>query len=328
LGKNLIESKIKEMKTNPTINLRFQERDWEILQFIYNHDGVVARRHLKYEFWQDKGWRAMERRLSYLKAADYIQWPSLENRKTHPIPEPIIWLGWRGALLLAGKNGIDIPKPRQITEYQLVSLERQLRSRSFYWNRVPHWNNLKHDLTITDIRFWVQASIVQVPQISFEEWINESSFRIHTDFIQYKVLSRDNVWEMRKKGVIPDGCFSIVMNHPEKERASQRARYLLEIDMASHDNPSFGMEKVAPGIAYIKSPHYLKRFDSNFGTWLVVTTSKVRMQHLMLQTKERDIGSADLFNFTTLDQMGKSNFFLDPIWKSPYDHNFRRLIIV
>jgi hypothetical protein len=291
-------------------SLRFQDRDEAILWAVYNHDGVVARRHIKDLFWNQKNWRGMARRLSFLKSQDYVQWPSMEQRKTHPIPEPVVWLGWRGALYLAGNSGLQVEEPK-------TANENQLRDRGFYWLREPRWSNLRHDLTITDIRFWVKTSLQTIPHLVFEEWINESIFRIQTDFVDYKVQSREGEWVLKHKGVIPDGYFSIIDQSRKEKGEPFRARFLLEVDMASRDNPSFGMDKAAPGGTYIKSPQYLQRFESNSGRWLVVTTGSVRMRNLLIQTRSRVGADAHLFYFTTFDQMAHSNFFLDPIWRQP-----------
>ena len=305
------------IKRKEISSLRFQERDEAILRAIYNHDGVVARRHIKYMYWEDKSWRGMARRLSFLRSQDYVQWPSMEQRKTHPIPEPVVWLGWRGALYLAGSSGLQVEEPKTANENQLRNLERQLRDRGFYWLREPRWSNLRHDLSVTDIRFWVQNSLQEIPHLVFEEWINESAFRIQTDYVDYKVQSREGEWVLKHKGVIPDGYFSIIDQSRKEKGDPFRARFLLEVDMATHDNPSFGMDKSAPGGAYIKSPQYQQRFESNSGRWLVVTTGTVRMRNLLIQTRARAGSDAHLFYFTTFDQMARSNFFLDPVWKQP-----------
>jgi len=303
------------MASDKQVNLRFQDRDLDILQMIYNHDGVVARRHIKYLFWRDKSWRAMERRLSLLKRSNYINWPSMQQRRTHPIPEPIIWLGWKGALVLSSQVGIDIEIPKKITEYQLRKFARLLRERGFHWLREPRWIHLNHDIKVTDIRFWVAESLKKMLNIKLEEWVSESSFRIQTDTVTYQIESiRDGIWREKTKGICPDGYFVIIDIEREQERKSHNARFLMEVDMASHSNTNFGIEKVVPGTAYIKSPQFYKRFGSNLAVWLVVTTGRIRMRHLIKQTQERVNEDSRLFYFTTLDQMPKNNFFSDPIW--------------
>jgi hypothetical protein len=48
------------------LGLRFQPRDEEILNMIYEYGGVVAKRQLKEVFWPNKTDRAMEKRLAKL----------------------------------------------------------------------------------------------------------------------------------------------------------------------------------------------------------------------------------------------------------------------
>ena len=89
-----------------------------------------------------------------------------------------------------------------------------------------------------------------------------------------------------KKRVYPDSYFVIV----DRQRAAQglvaRMRLLLELDNSTHANERFGREKVAPGLAYVKSEEYKTRFGANSGRWLVVTTGERRMTNLMRQTHQ------------------------------------------
>lgn len=307
--------------------MRFQIRDEDLLQTIHYYDGVVARRHLKYLFWRDKSWRAMERRLSLLKANGYINWPSLEQRKIHPIPEPVIWLGWKGAMVLTGKAGIGTNPPLKVNEYHLRIFERALRERGFHWLREPRWIQLKHDLTVTDLRFWVAASLREMGIMELGEWTNESMFRIRTDYVEYEIKSsKDNVWIKKRRGVCPDGFFTVVDKERKEKNLSHTARFLLEVDMATHDNLSFGIEKAAAGAAYVRSRQFRERFGSNVANWLLVTTGKTRMKNLMKEVKDRVPESARMFYFTTMDHMPKHNFFLDPIWRKADGHDQVSLI--
>ena len=115
--------------------MRFQQRDGDILQSIYTNDGVLAKRHIKNLYWPDKSWRAMEQRLSKLFQAEYVQWPTMEQYRVHPIPEPICYLGWRGAYLIAGKNGVEIEQPKNNREPQIRAdmklLASDIQTRAF-----------------------------------------------------------------------------------------------------------------------------------------------------------------------------------------------------
>jgi len=85
--------------------------------------------------------------------------------------------------------------------------------------------------------------------------------------------------------------------------------------MATHDNNSFGREKIVPGAAYILSEAYRNRFGDNSGRWLVVTSGgKTRQNNLIKQTKEKARKNASMFFVTTLDQIRKRNILSDLIW--------------
>ncbi len=259
----------------------------------------------------------MEKRLSKLHQGQYIDWASVEQRKLYPVPEPVIWLGWKGALYLAGRFGIEIPQPVKINEYHLRQLEKNLRANGFTWLREPRWSQLKHDLTVVDVRFWIGESLSEITTLKFEEWKNESTFKSDLDHIDYQVKSREGEIIQKRKGVCPDGCFTLIDQKRQQQGEPYRARFLLEIDMATHDTPSFGDEKAAAGAAYVKSKPYLIRFGSNTGRWLVITTGDIRMRNLIHQTRERVPENGDLFFFTTFNHLKNNNFFTSPIWHQP-----------
>ena len=71
-------------KPQPELNkedpgMRFQDRDFEIIQTIYNNDGVLAKRQLHQLFWPGNSIRAMEKRLSKLNHGEYLAWPSRDQ---------------------------------------------------------------------------------------------------------------------------------------------------------------------------------------------------------------------------------------------------------
>lgn len=297
------------------VYMRFQKRDGYILQAIYNNDGVMAKRHLKELFWPDKTWRAMEQRLSKLRQRGYIDWPNKEHYKTNPIPEPVCWLGLQGAHYVAGISSVDVGIPKNITENQIRSFQRELRKYGIRWVREPRWSLLRHDIAIVDFRLAVGKAVGELKSFSLEKWIPESEFRSNTDVILYKIKSRNGYLKNKRKGVVPDAYFEIVDERRRAEGELHRARFLLELDMSTHDNLSFGREKALPGVAYIKSREYKARFGHNSGYWLVVTSGgKVRLRNLMRQTGNITGSSANLFFFTSLIHMDVGNVLTSPIW--------------
>src|SRR5215211_2876763 len=138
--------------------MKFQPRDSEMLQEIFENQGFLAKRHLKNLFWKDTSWRAMEQRLAKLFHAGYLTWPTREQYRTYPIPEAICWLHWQGALYVAGLMGIDVDPLPGDNEYQLRRLEEKLRKKGFHWLREPRWSLLEHDLAIIDFRLAVETA--------------------------------------------------------------------------------------------------------------------------------------------------------------------------
>jgi len=295
--------------------MRFQSRDGEILKLVYENDGVVAKRHIKFLFWRDSSQRAMEQRLSRLYQEEYISWPNRDHRKIYPIPEPICWLGWKGALFIAGIHGAEISQPNGNNENQLRNLQKKLQSQGVRWVREPRWSFLRHDLAIIDFRLMVQHALSQLKNLNLERWIPESEFRIDMDIVDISFKRKEGKSIRMKRGVCPDGYFEIVDSDRLREGQPAKARFLLEIDMGTHDNPSFGKYKALPGAAYIKCASYRDRFGSNHGTWLVVTSGgEKRMMNLLNQTKEKIGKDAGLFYFTTFNLLYGGNLLTNPIW--------------
>ena len=306
--------------------MKFQNRDTQILMKIFENDGVLARRHIKENFWPDKSLRAMEVRLSKLKRHEYISWPTREHQKTMPIPEPVCWLGWRGAQFIAGLYGIGIDDINGDSENQLRVFQKQLRDNGIRWVREPRWSLLRHDLAIVDFRNAVENSTNEHQSINLENWVTESVFRSDMDVVEYKVRSQSGEVKTLKRGVCPDAYFEIV-NGGQHLSDNHKFNCLLELDMATHSNPSFGRDKARPYASYINSPKYKSRFGSNEGIWLVVTSGQEkRLKNLMRQTKEKTGDNSGMFLFTTLNQLTIGNILTSPIWRQVDNDNLIPLI--
>ena len=311
------KGKMKNASTTSIINqtgLRFQARDADVLQTIQDMGGVMAKRQLKAMFWRDKSKRAMEKRLAKLKSCAYIDWASLEQRRVNPNPEPVVWLDWKGARYLASLSGIRVNLPEKNNENRKRTLHKNLRMGGFSWLREPRWSQLYHDLTVIDVRLTFQHYCTESALIQLEEWVNESEFRSQMDVVDVKFTTRQEKVIIKKKGICPDGMLVLVDERRRRLNQPFRARFLLEVDMATHDNLSFGWEKSLAGSAYIKSKAYRERFGNNSGRWLVITTGDVRMKHLMKQTEKMIHKDADLFLFTTFQDFFSGNALQERIW--------------
>jgi len=200
-----------DLFTGPPKGMRPQPRDLAILQAIQDFDGVLSRSQIRRIFWPDKSLRSMERRLAKLQQAGYLAWPDQSDYKTKPIPEPICWIGWRGALTLAGLQGIEVsPPPKGDNEYQLRELDKALRKQDFRWVRTPRWSLLLHDLAVNDFRLSVLRSLDDMSGASMQRWVNESYFRANLETVEYSIPLRYQKTREVKKGVCPDGYFEIL----------------------------------------------------------------------------------------------------------------------
>jgi hypothetical protein len=294
--------------------MRFQERDEQILKAIYDYGGVLARRQLKELFWPEKSLRAMEIRLSKLQKAGYINWPNNDQRKLNPIPEPIVWLASKGILFLAQKGGIETASPKHLSENQLRLLEKNLSKQGIHWVREPAWSKLKHDLTIVDLRRSFEKGAQSLSATRLEEWIGEYAFRAEPDVVHYQVKGKGQNKYQKKRAVIPDGYFSLIDLRRQAEGKPYKARFLIEVDMATHSNPNFGRFKAVPYSAYIGSQPFVERFGGRSARWLVITTSAERRRNLMHECFTHAGSKALHFYFTLISEAVKANPLNDPIW--------------
>lgn len=294
--------------------MRFQARDAAILFSIYKYDGVLARRQLKEIYWPEATPQAMERRLSLLYRSGYLNWPSKQQRRTHPIPEPVIWLGWRGILHIAGELDVEVKPPENDGENQLRLLARRLREVGIRWQREPRWSQLAHDVAVDDFRITVEKAAESWPSLTLESWLSEGEFLTDTDTIEFTYSNRVGKKIKKRRGIRPDGFF-ILLDHLRQIKGSPaRGRFLLELDNSTHPLDRFGKEKAIAGLAYIRSQAYKNRFGYNSGRWLVVCVSKQRMLNLKNQTEKVLGRGASNFYFTTL-QLAQSDTVLNaPIW--------------
>ncbi len=293
--------------------MHFQERDGQILKAIYEYDGVLAKRHLQAMFWPQATERAMEMRLSLLYHQGYLDWPNALQWRTRPIPEAVCWLGWKGIIWLAGQAGVEVSPVATPNENKLRQLSRQLREQGLRWLREPRWNQLHHDLAIVDFRLVVEKSVGEIPNLDLEKWLPEGNFLVNTDTVEYQVPGKGNS-RATKRGVRPDGYFVLVDKCRREKDLPARARFLVEMDMATHDLGSFVVEKAVAGWHYLQSPAYKSRFGDNGGCWLVVTTTETRRKHLMAHIHRALGANAAAFLFAQLSQLQKVNVFSTPIW--------------
>ena len=294
----------------------WEHRIEETMAAIYGYGGLLARRHIKQFAFETnlrtgeriKGWQAMRKWLRKLRDAGYIYFPTRNQYRWNPIPESIVWLGWRGVLVVARLAGVDIDIPSDPSESDLRSLEIQLRKvHKIRWLRAPRFSQVLHDIIGVDLRLAIEKSITSLPRLAIERWVTESEFRSDWDRVSYQTVGRKNGESRKKSRVYPDGYFVIVDEQAARTGAPPRARYLVEIDNATISESVFG-NKVRMFGSYIRSSQFRERFGDNRAFVLCVTTSPKRLKFLMEQTEKTGGPDGKFFLFTTFRDL-----WIDPL---------------
>ena len=264
------------------------QRDIEILATVHAYDGLMSLNQIWHLFFPNCAADVQPRkRLRDLCHNGYLTRPVEEEElRWVPLSETIYWLGRGGASLVAGLQGQSLS--------------------GFKWRRKPRFSQITHDLRVNDFRIAVQENCGLNETLSLASWIPESEFASQPDKVAIELPSGKKV----KRTVRPDGFFSV--ERQTRFGRSKSFAFLLEVDMGSEDNPRFAREKVLPGIAYLKSSAYAKRFGTRHGRYLVVTSGERRMRNMKVQT-ERHSGKG-LFYFTTFDAIDKRSILTDPAW--------------
>ena len=173
----------------------------------------------------------------------------------------------------------------------------------FSWRREPKWAQVEHDVAVNDVRLALTQACVKQPQFTLAEWIPQSEFWGHPDAVVYT----DHAGKQQKRHVRPDGYGVIVLEE-------KRFRFLVELDRATEDNPRFVREKVYPGIAYLRSEVYKRRFGFNAGRFLIITTGERRARNMKRQAEQAVGKEARLFYFTTFAQVAPETILTATIW--------------
>lgn len=259
--------------------MHFTARDSRILETVFGFDGVMADYQLRRLFFT--GERQCRGRLSLLFQHGYLERPTRRQRAM--LSSMIYWLGKRGAEHVAGLSGIGI--------------------KEFPYRREPRWAQIEHDLAVNDFRLDVMEAVKQTPALYLTEWIPEGEFWSHPDKVWFRMPNGKKASRL----IRPDSVF--VVQHDDFA-----PRHLLEIDRATEDNPRFTREKVLPGIAYLQSEAYRKRFGRQPGRWLVVTTTERRLHNLKKQAELAAGKEVKKFYFTLFDRVTPETVLTVPIW--------------
>lgn len=273
--------------------MRLTKRDNKILEALHSYDGMLSLGQIDKLFFSGKGRSRPRQRMRILYDNKYVGMPSERTIHRVPLGETIYWLDRRGAEVVAARKGSALSE--------------------LTWRRRPRWSWIEHDLTVNNFRLQIHHACKSMDDVDLQIWVPETDFLASPDTVRFK----DDKEVSHTRQARPDGFFLITRGHTNETR-SEEFGFLLEIDMATHSNPSFERNKVRAGLAYLKSKSYERRFGLRYGRWLVVTTTDKRLNHLLGQT-ERASGK-ELFYFTTFELLDKATetthvgILTEPVW--------------
>jgi hypothetical protein len=256
--------------------MRLTERDKQILEAIHAYDGMLGFSQIRRLFFNGKS--QAEQRMKLLYQHRYVNRPNREQRLR--MPEMIYWLDRRGAEIVASRSGSPV--------------------REFSWRKRPGWFQVEHDLAVNNFRLDLEEACHCHPEVDLEIWVPEGEFKAYPDRIKYKYNDRS-----MERNIRPDGFFILAT-------IKHRIRYLLEIDRGTEDHPRIVRDKILPGLAYVKSKAYEKRFGHRSGRWLVVTTVETRLNNMLRQARRSE--AKGIFYFTTFKQITPETVLFSPIW--------------
>ena len=219
-------------------------------------------------------------------------------------PNPKVRAGYDYMFWVLAKKGARVVAERHSIE--LSDLD---------WVRKPSRTQTHHDIAVNDFRVILQSAIEGNDEFTFTNWIGEATFRSWQDKIQFKNLKG----EYTTRRVIADGYMHIVRNRPGYDRP-YFSRLLLEIEMSPKPNPRFADQKILPGLAYLLSDIYPKRFGATGGRILYLVTNPEKMENYRrIAAKALDSKNYRAFYFTTFDKVQTKNILFEPIWLRPGD---------
>ncbi len=273
--------------------VQLQARDKRFLEGLYEREGLLSRRQIVALFF-DGNWRVAKRRLRHLFEDGYIGEPSEEE--VHRLPrkdgqrEFVHWLEHKGLAVVAGLKG-----------------EEPLYRRSAP-KEAPQWLKIEHDLALNDFRIAVETAVATTAGVRLGQWINEKTIKHWNDTVTYPLPEKGKT----EKKFLPDGFFTIL--RPVDASSDEEFAFFPEIDLSTHSNPAFAMDKVLPWIAFLTSPLLPARYGVAYGRFLVVTEGGERLANMLHQTAR--VKGGEVFYFTTFAQVTPETVLTAPIWLS------------
>lgn len=171
---------------------------------------------------------------------------------------------------------------------------------------------LEHFLLTNDVRLALNLAAAR-SNAQIERWYDELTLRRMQ--MKEQVVITNAQGSQQKVSLIPDGYFLLHTREPEEHRY----HHFLEIDRRTETGESsvWGRRdwarKVKAYLVYFDSAQYEKRYGTNKGRLLTVTTGERRLAHLKEITEQ--LGGKARFWFTTFDQITPTTVLAEEIWQ-------------
>ena len=261
---------------------RWQPRDGRLLEHVWEYDGILTDHQAVVLEFGDNGIRQAQDRLGFLFHHGWLNRTSREGKAA--TRHMVYWLAKRGAEYVARRKKIPFAQ--------------------FNYRKEPKWQQLEHDVMVNNITISIQEDCRHDPDLLLHEWRSEGALRSEPIEVEY----RTTTGKTTTRKVVADSFYGIFRQREGK--APFASRMFLEFDNATHANNRFANEKVLPGIAALRSDfyqtHYRYSVDTGEmigGRWLVVTISYERLAFLRDKTVSAAGENAELFYFTTYDEL-------------------------
>ncbi|MCA0456139.1 MAG: replication-relaxation family protein [Chloroflexi bacterium] len=259
--------------------MRLTDRDRRILEAVHAYDGMLSENQIRALFFT--GRTATQVRLMLLYQHGYLNRP--DRRQRAALPAMIYWLSEKGAALVAGLYGQHLSE--------------------FTWHKQPRMMQVEHDLAVNDLRILIQKACHSLPQFALKQWIAASEFHAAPDRVEFVLPNKSKATRF----IRPDGYCVI-------SKSDYTSRLLIEVDRGTEDNGRITIEKLLPGLAYIRSETYKARFGFSSGRWIFVTTSDRRLKNMKQAAEVALKQDAKLFYFTTFERITDETIFTEAIW--------------
>jgi hypothetical protein len=273
-----------EEAEEPYKQIYLQSRDIDLFEDIYAYGGALTLDQLLLLHFPSK--KVARDRLGDLFRADYLKRTS--RRGSALIDAVGYALTERSMIEAAGRQGEKKLPPHK-------------------WSAPNVTAKLNHDIYINDFVIDTKLACETFDHLTLHEWVSEQNLRAMEHTFTYKSWAGDTV---KNAHAYPDSILIVDRDTAE----DYRGRFLMEMDMSNHSNPTFGEEKIVPYIAYIRSPIYKRRFGDNTGRVLVVVPDTRRIKYLAETARRYGGKNARIWHFAAIDAINYETIFTEKIW--------------